>query len=131
MKSTVIIILALFSLGAFAGKAVLTPLEVVNTRITSYNNHDIDAFLKTYSDDIQIYTYPNVPLGKKGKEHLRSIFQPMFTEGKVSVKIHQQIVQGNYVINHETVAYAGKETKYVSIYEVKGNLITSVQFVRE
>ena len=97
----------------------------------AYNNHDIDAFLKNYSDDIQIYTYPNKEIGKKGKEHLKSIFDPMFKEGKISVHVQQQITQGDYVINHEIVTYDGNDTKYVSIYEVKNGLIMSVQFVRE
>jgi hypothetical protein len=108
-----------------------TPLAVVNARMSAYNNHDIEAFLKNYSDDIQVFTYPNIPLGNKGKAHLRSIFAPMFKEGKVSVEIHQQVTQGKYVINHETVSYEGKGQKYVSIYEVQDGLITSVQFVRE
>lgn len=108
-----------------------SPVDVVNARMSAYNNHNLEVFLATYSDDIQVFTYPNIPIGKKGKEHLRSIFESMFKERKVSVKIHQQITQGNYVINHETVTYSGSDTKYVSIYEVKGGLITSVQFVRE
>lgn len=108
-----------------------TPLAVVNARMKAYNNHDIEAFLQHYSDDIQVFTYPNILLGNKGKAHLRSIFTPMFDEGKVSVEIHQQMTQGKYVINHETVSYDGKGQKYVSIYEVQDGLITSVQFVRE
>lgn len=107
------------------------PLAVVNERMRAYNAHDLKAFLKVYSDDIQIFTYPNQPLGQKGKEHLKSIFAPMFKEGNVSVEIHQQIVQGKYVINHETVTYEGSAKKYVSIYEVEAGLVTSVQFVRE
>ena len=55
----------------------------------------------------------------------------MFKEGNVKVNIHQQITQGKYVINHETVTYNGKDQKYVSIYEVKDGFITTVQFVRE
>jgi hypothetical protein len=97
----------------------------------AYNEHDIEAFLRVYSEDIQIFTYPNIPLGQKGKEHLNKIFSPIFKEAKVSVVIHEQIVQGKYVINHEAVTYAGKEQKYVSIYEVEGGLINSVQFIRE
>lgn len=107
------------------------PLAVVNERMKAYNEHDIESFLKVYAEDIQIFTYPNQPLGQKGKEHLKSIFAPMFKEGKVSVVINQQIVQGKYVINHETVTYADSVKKYVSIYEVEAGLVKSVQFIRE
>lgn len=107
------------------------PLSVVNQRMKAYNDHNIEAFLKVYSDEIQIFTFPNIPLGQKGKEHLKNIFDPMFKEGKISVVVHEQIVQGNYVINHETVTYDDKPQKYVSIYEVEKGLIKNVQFIRE
>ena len=121
----------LFIGSSFAEDRGATPLSVVNSRMDAYDNHDIGAFLKNYSKHIQVFTYPNVSLGNKGKEHLRSIFEPLFREGKVSVNVHQQITQGNYLINHETVTYNGKGQKYVSIYEIQDGLITSVQFVRE
>jgi hypothetical protein len=97
----------------------------------AYNHHDLAEFLKNYAEDIQVFTYPNIPLGKKGKEHLKSIFAPMFKEGKVSVTVIHQIQQGKYVINHEVVSYDGNNQKYVSIYEVENGLIKTVQFVRE
>jgi hypothetical protein len=108
-----------------------TPLAVVNSRMEAYNHQDLASFLKTYAEDIQIFTYPNIPLGKKGKDHLKGIFEPMFKEGKVSVKIVHQIQQGKYVINHEIVSYDGNDQKYVSIYEVENGLIKTVQFIRE
>ncbi|HEY6527134.1 MAG TPA: nuclear transport factor 2 family protein [Cellvibrionaceae bacterium] len=117
--------------GALAQEKPAEPIAIVNARMDAYNKHDINAFLKLYSNDIQIFTFPNIALGAKGKDHLRGIFEPMFKEGNVGVKIHRQIVQGRYVINDETVSYGGKDQKYVSIYEVQQSLITSVQFVRE
>ena len=108
-----------------------SPLAVVKERMKAYNEHNIDAFLKTYSDEIQIFSYPNKPLGEQGKGHLKKIFAPMFQAGNVSVEIHEQIVQGKYVVNHETVTYSGTAQKYVSIYEVEAGLIKSVQFIRE
>jgi hypothetical protein len=131
MKIIILLAICFMTLGVMAQDKGVTPLSAVNARMTAYNNHDLQAFLKNYSKDIQVFTYPNVLLGNKGKAHLQSIFEPMFKARHVSVKIHQQITQGNYVINHETVTYNGKDQKYVSIYEVKEGLITSVQFVRE
>jgi metallo-beta-lactamase class B/metallo-beta-lactamase class B GIM len=114
-----------------SAKIITKPIDIVNARMDAYNKHDINAFLETYSEEIQIFDYPNTPIGKKGKAHIKMIFAPMFDEGKIQVKIHHQITQGNYVINHETVMYGDKKTKYVSIYEIKNGLIESVQFVRE
>lgn len=110
---------------------ITKPIDIVNARMDAYNKHDIKAFLETYSEEIQIFDYPNIPIGNKGRAHIKMIFAPIFEEGKIQVKIHHQITQGNYVINHETVTYGNKETKYVSIYEIKNGLIKSVRFVRE
>lgn len=131
MRFIIILTIVLFIHETFGAEVSAEPIAVVNARMDAYNNHDIDAFLELYSQDIQVFTFPNVTLGPKGKEHLLSIFEPMFKEGKVGVKVHQQITQGRYVINHETVTYNGESQKYVSIYEVENGLITSVQFVRE
>jgi len=131
MKFVVFLAVLFFTQGVFSEEKIADPLAVVNARMDAYNNHDINAFLKLYSKNIQIFTFPNIALGPKGKDHLEGIFKSMFKEGKVNVKVHQQITQGKYVINHETVNYNGRDQKYVSIYEVENGLITSVQFVRE
>lgn len=124
------VLLLFFCESVFAQESP-SPLSVVNARMDAYNRHDLVAFLKNYAEDVQVFTYPNVPLGDKGKAHLQSIFEPMFKEAKVRVKIVHQIVQGRYVINHEVVSYAANEQKYVSIYEVEHGLIKTVQFIRE
>ncbi len=108
----------------------MSPLEIVNRRMEAYNNHKLTEFLANYADDIKIYDYPDNKIGS-GKEHLKSIFEPMFEKKSVYVKIHNQIAKDRYVINHETVSYSDKDTEYVSIYEVRNQLIQSVRFVRD
>lgn len=130
MKNIIAISFMLISASLFAQENP-SPLSVVNSRMDAYNRHDLNSFLKNYAEDIQVFTYPNIPLGSQGKSHLKSIFEPMFKEAKVSVKVVHQIVQGRYVINHEIVSYGGNEKKYVSIYEVENGLIKTVQFIRE
>jgi len=106
------------------------PIDVVNKRMEAYNHHDLDSFLNLYSNDVEIFTYPDKLLGK-GKSHLRSIFEPMFQQKQVQVEIHGQFTKDSYVINNETVTDGEKETKYLSIYKVKDGLIRSVRFVRD
>ena len=130
MKKIIALTFIVFSASIFSQENT-DPLSVVNSRMDSYNRHDLTAFLNNYAEDVQVFTYPNIPLGNKGKEHLKSIFEPMFKEAKVSVKIINQIVQGQHIINHEVVSYNGKDQKYVSIYEVENGLIRTVQFIRE
>jgi hypothetical protein len=123
-------VLSILALPALAANSTLSPLAIVNKRMDAYNKHDLKSFLATYADNVEIYTYPTTSLAK-GKEHLTSIFEPMFKEGAVHVTIHTQLENDSYVINHETVEYLGKKTKYISIYKVENNLITEVRFVRD
>ena len=107
-----------------------TPLTVVNQRMAAHNQHDLAAFLAVYAADIQIYDYPDIPLGRKGKAHLQSIFEPLFNDKAVQVHIHYQVENGCHVINHETVTRRGERFEYVSIYEVQDGLIVNVRFIK-
>lgn len=110
--------------------ALQRPLDVVNERMRAYNAHDLQAFLAVYADDVEIFTYPDMSMGS-GKAKIRGIFEPMFAEGKVKVVIQHQIAKDGYVINHEAVDYGEGDIEYVSIYEVRDGLITTVRFVRD
>ena len=116
--------------GTQAATSNRSPLEVVNARMSAYNNHDLDAFLTVYAEGVEIYTYPDRSLGG-GVDHLRSIFAPMFEKGDVQVTLEHQIAKDGYVVNHEMVTEGETTTEYVSIYEVRDGLIHSVRFVRD
>jgi hypothetical protein len=107
-----------------------TSLEIVNKRMTFYNQHNFIEFIKLYSPDVEVYTYPNKLLGT-GTDNITSIFKPKFTAKSIQVEIISQMYNGNHVINHEIVTENGIPTKYISIYEVKDGLIKSVRFVRD
>lgn len=108
----------------------LTPLEVVNKRMTLFNEHNYDDFIKLYNTNVEVYTYPTQLMGS-GSDRLSSIFRSDFENKRVSVEIVNQMNNGPYVINHEIVTNNGKKTKYISIYKVEKGLISSVRFVRE
>ncbi|WP_100611099.1 nuclear transport factor 2 family protein [Confluentibacter lentus] len=129
--STLIILFLSITFGFSQEKnSKLTPLEIVNKRMASYNSHDFQEFIKLYADDVEIYTYPNQLLAT-GTDNLASIFEPKFAAKSIKVEIVSQMNNGNYVINHEIVTEEGKDTKYVSIYEVINGLIKTVKFVRD
>jgi hypothetical protein len=129
--TTVIIFCLSLSLGVAQGQNIPpTPLEIVNKRMDFYNQHNFVEFIKLYAPDVEIYTYPNKLLGK-GTDNITSIFKPKFIAKSVKVEIISQMYNGNYVINHEIVTEDGIQTKYISIYEVKDGLISSVKFVRD
>jgi len=107
-----------------------TPLGVVNKRMDFYNQHNFKEFIKLYSPDVEVYTYPDKLLGT-GTDNITSIFKPKFSAKSIQVEIISQMYNGNHVINHEIVSENGIKTKYISIYEVQDGLIKSVRFVRD
>ncbi len=126
-------IIVLFSMNLIFGQDKSTDqsaLQIVNDRMELYNQHDFEEFIKLYASDIKIYTYPDKLLGD-GIDNIISIFKLKFESKSISVKIINQIENGNHVINHEIVTENGIETKYVSIYEINNGLIKSVRFVRD
>jgi hypothetical protein len=133
MKSLTTVLLFFLSLNiSIAQQQVVnpTPLEVVNKRMAFYNQHNLTEFIKLYSPEVEIYTYPDVLLST-GTDNMISIFKPKFIAKSIKVEIVSQMYNGNYVINSEIVSENGIQTKYVSIYEVKDGLIRSVKFVRD
>jgi hypothetical protein len=107
-----------------------TPQEIVNKRMDFYNQHNFVEFIKLYSPDVKVYTYPDKLLGT-GTDNITSIFKPKFIAKSIKVEIVSQMYNGSHVINHEIVSENGIKTKYISIYEVEGGLIKSVRFVRD
>jgi hypothetical protein len=131
MKATSTLVLFFLSfLTAHSQKTTPTPLEIVNKRMEFYNLHNFTEFIKLYSPDVEVYTYPDTLLAK-GTDNITSIFKPKFSAKSIKVEIVSQMHNGNYVINHEIVTENGSQTKYVSVYEVKDGLIKSVKFVRD
>ena len=49
---------------AGAGEQTPSPLDIVNQRMRAYNEHDLDAFLSTYAEEVEVFTYPISPWEK-------------------------------------------------------------------
>ena len=75
MRFAIFLAMVFFTQRAFSREQFADPLTTVNARMAAYNKHDINAFLTLYSENIQIFTFPNIALGPKGKDHLESIFE--------------------------------------------------------
>lgn len=127
---SILFFLSFFCVTAQEQKTAQTPLEIVNKRMDFYNQHNFIEFIKLYSPDVEIYTYPDKLLAT-GTDNISSIFKPKFIAKSIKVEIINQMYNGNYVINHEKVSENGIQTKYISIYEVRDGLIRSVKFVRD
>lgn len=108
-----------------------TAEQVVQRQLDAYNARDIDAFMATYSDDIELYNYPNKLVGK-GKESMRKTYGRMFKQvTELHCTIVKRIVLGNKVIDQESVkGFPNGPLEAVAVYTVTNGLISKVTFIR-
>lgn len=107
-----------------------SPAAVVQNQLDAYNARDIDAFLNTYSDDVQVYNFPN-ELNYTGKDEMRDNYTSFFdSTADLNCEIKNRIVIGNKVIDKELVTANGSTFSAVAIYEVENGKIAKVTFIR-
>ena len=109
----------------------LTDAEtIVQEQLYAYNNRDIDAFAETYSEGIELYSFPN-SLNSKGKTKLIQQYGAFFdSTPDLHCEIQNRIVIGNKVIDHESVTVNGRIIEAIAIYEVENGEIAKVTFIQ-
>lgn len=107
-----------------------SPEAIVQRQLNAYNARNIDAFLDTYAEDIELYEYPNKLLSK-GKESMRKEYGGMFAAlPNLYCQIAHRIVQGNTIIDKEIVRIGKEQIEAVAIYEVANGKIKKVTFIQ-
>jgi imidazolonepropionase-like amidohydrolase len=107
-----------------------SPEMLVQRQLNAYNARNLEAFLDTYAEDIELYEFPD-KLMSKGKDAMRKQYGSMFSQLKyLHCKIEERIVIGNKVIDHENVVFNENRINAVAIYEVADGLIRKVTFLK-
>ncbi len=107
---------------------------IVQKQLDAYNQRDLDKFLSTYSNEIEIYNFQESKPFIAGIENLREVYSEIFnTSPNLNASIRNRIVFDNKVIDQEEVTgRTGIELlKVIAIYEVELDLILKVTFIRE
>ena len=136
MKRFVLLLsLAMSSLALSVPAAAADPNaaeSVVQTQLNAYNARDIDAFLTTYSDDVEVYDFPD-RLRFKGKPAMRARYTRVFGDQSLHATVSKRIAMDNTVIDHEHVRLLfpdGPGTlNAVAIYDVREGKIAKVTFI--
>ena len=106
-----------------------SPEAVVQRQLNAYNARDINAFMDTYSDDVELYEFPN-KLTQKGKADMRKGYEGFFKAvPNLYCEIEKRIVIGNKVIDHEKVRAGTRTLSAVAVYEVENGKIKKVTFI--
>src|SRR5688500_15189655 len=109
----------------------MTPSEIVQRQLDAYDTGDIEAFLATYTDDVEIYDHPST-LRMTGHDAMHSVESSLFASApNIKPHISQRIEHGNFVVDHETVTGtpSGETKSVIAIYEVRDGLIAKVWFI--
>jgi len=110
-------------------------LALVEEQLKAYNNRDIEAFLKPFSDNIKRFDYPNQLLFD-GKEKMKTIYTQLFdTNPDLHCKTIFRTVFKDIVIDKELVTGMKiKDTNaipyYLAIYQIESNKISEVRFMK-
>lgn len=91
-------------------------------------------FVSCYAEDVEIYNFGETTAYIQGLENLKTVYADVFEQSpQLHATIKNRIVFDNKVIDEEHVTgRKGAELiKVVVIYEVEGNLIAKVSFIRD
>ena len=104
--------------------------NIVNIQLDAYNARDIDKFVETYSEDIEIYNL-NGEMTMKGHAQLRERYDALFKNTpNLNCRIENRIKINNKIIDKENVIMNDRIVEAVAIYEVVDGKIKKVTFVR-
>ncbi len=104
--------------------------SIAQAQLDAYNSRDINAFLENYSDDVEVYRFPNKLL-YKGKEIMKKTYVRMFeTTPNLHCKLVSRIVEQNVVIDKEKVQLKNGIIQATAIYVIKDNKIKKVYFIQ-
>ena len=107
-----------------------TPEVIVNLQLDAYNARNIDAFVATYAEDIEIYDAAG-KLTMKGHEQLQKRYDALFKNTpNLHCRIENRITINNKVIDKERVIMNDRVVEAVAIYEVTDGKIVKVTFVK-
>lgn len=111
----------------------MTPTDLAQAQLDAYNAHDLERFVACYHPDVEVRDFPAGTLRIEGHDAMRARYAPMFEKGIVHADVVKRVAQGAVVIDEESVRglrEADDLVEAVAIYEVEGELIRRVWFVR-
>ncbi len=103
-----------------------TPAEIIQRQLEAYNARELEALLRIYADEAELYEFPATLLAR-GTAALRERFAQRFREPNLHAALLHRIVAGDTVIDHERVSRTFPEgpgtVELTMIYQVKDGRI--------
>lgn len=102
-------------------------------QLEAYNEHDIEKFLKWYTEDVKAIDIDTDSVLFVGKEEMRTIYYEKFKNKYLYCKLVNRMVLNRTVIDHEHVTINKDEDmiQAIAIYDIEENgLISTVRFTK-
>ncbi|MEO6980244.1 MAG: amidohydrolase family protein, partial [Mucilaginibacter sp.] len=106
----------------------ITPEALVQQQLNAYNAHNLEAFLDTYSDDVELYDFPG-KLVCRGKEQMRKIYSFLNHSPELHCQVKTRVIQGGVIIDKEVVTGVSDLGESTAIYETENGKIKKVYFI--
>ncbi len=106
--------------------------KAVQGQLEAYNLHNVDEFLKWYTEDFKAFDFDTGELLIQGKDAAYEKYSELFKNELLSCKLINRIVLGRTIIDHEEVKRDNSEDRSfpVAIYDVEDSgLIKTVYFI--
>lgn len=112
----------------------MTAEAIVQKQLDAYNKRSIEAFLKTYSSDAELYNFPDMKKLAIGASEIREVYSKLFSDNpNLHCEIKNRMVIGSFVIDQEKVTGFTNRTDLhaVAVYLVDVEVITKVWLLKE
>ena len=124
--------IAIYALNVYAQ----SPREVVQNQLEAYNAQNIGAFMKVFSDDVELWSLGDTIPSVSGLDNVKEVYADLFEH---SPQLHSEVISrtiiGNKVIDYEKITgRLGSEENMlflIMIYEVRDGKIFRATSIRE
>jgi hypothetical protein len=110
----------------------MSPVNLVQQQLDTYNAQDLDGFLACYTDDVVVADL-NGAVSSSGIAALRRRYAEMFAAYPNNhARLVNRIAVGNIVVDHEDVRRSPDAPLFqaIAIYTIKDAKIARVDFVK-
>ena len=105
---------------------------LIQRQLDAYNARDLESWAGTYAEYARQYQYPDTLLAE-GREAIKARGRERFAEADLHAALRHRIVNGEVVIDHETVTrtVAGRrmQADLVCVYQVANGAIVRADFI--
>jgi imidazolonepropionase-like amidohydrolase len=108
----------------------LSPLEVVEKQALAYNAHNVDLYMQTIDDSIEIFRLPRLQIDLVGKDSVRKGYEFLNSSPDLYCRILNRIVERNMIVDHEEVYFqnSAKPFYFIAVYHVRNGRIKRMYF---